>query len=145
MVTYGLISHAFTVRHISRMWKLAELRYEDPALFLKEPSRFLSPASGRPLDPVLWTGQVNEGENLRKLLSSASNIHITLKSGNILDNGIVSYKILTVDGLQVRLFHKGYSYFQAFRQNCSVQIGTIIGIRLSSSKSCWRSLIGNWK
>lgn len=137
--------HAFIVRHISRMWKLAELRYEDPALFLKDPSRFLSPASGRPLDPVLWTGQVNEGENFRKLLSSASNIHITLKSDNSLDNGKGSYKILTVDGLQVRLFHKGYSYFQAFGQNCSVQIGTIIGIRQRSRKSCCRSLIDIWK
>lgn len=109
--------HAVIVRHISRMWKLAELRYEDPALFLKDPSRFLSPASGRSLDPVLWTGQVNEGEDSRKLLSSASNIHITLKSDNSLDYGVVSHKILTVDGLQVRLFHKGYSYFQGFGQH----------------------------
>lgn len=85
--------HAFIGRHISRMWKLAELRYEDPALFLKDPSRFLSPASGRPLDPVLWTGRVNEGENSRNPVSSASNIHITLTSDDSLDYGIVSYEI----------------------------------------------------
>jgi len=46
------------------MWKMAELRYEDPGLYLQNPSRFLHSPAVRPLQPTIWTGQVNEGEFL---------------------------------------------------------------------------------
>ncbi|XP_024392645.1 uncharacterized protein [Physcomitrium patens] len=47
-------------RHITAMWKMTELRYEDPGLYLQNASRFLLNPAAEPLQPLVWTGQVNE-------------------------------------------------------------------------------------
>ncbi|KAG0585128.1 hypothetical protein KC19_3G260800 [Ceratodon purpureus] len=47
-------------RHITAMWKMAELRYDDPGLYLPNASRFLHSPSADPFQPIFWTGQVNE-------------------------------------------------------------------------------------
>lgn len=47
-------------RHITAMWKMSELRYEDPGLYLQNASRFLQNPAAEPLQPIFWTGKVNE-------------------------------------------------------------------------------------
>lgn len=47
-------------RHITAMWKMAELRYQDPGLYLQNASRFLHSPASKPLEPVIWRGQVND-------------------------------------------------------------------------------------
>jgi hypothetical protein len=47
------------------MWKMSELRYEDPGLYLQNASRFLQNPAAEPLQPIFWTGKVNEGGFLK--------------------------------------------------------------------------------
>jgi hypothetical protein len=50
-------------KHISSMWKLSGLRYDFPDLLVEDAAGLLpNKAIEKPLKPIIWSGQVNEGE-----------------------------------------------------------------------------------
>jgi hypothetical protein len=68
MIRYGshlpvMVARSIPCRHISSMWKLSGLRYEFPDLLVEDAAGLLpNKAIEKPLKPIIWSGQVNEGE-----------------------------------------------------------------------------------